>query len=85
MLLVAWGATLLLSRLPEIVLREVIGWDVPWINIAWMVIAAGLIVAAWGVPLLRPLRAYFVVVLTVLVLTTVVDDAAKWQVGARES
>jgi hypothetical protein len=33
MLLVAWGAALLLSRLPEIILREVVGWEVPWINI----------------------------------------------------
>ena len=77
MLLVAWGATLLLSRLPEIVLREVVGWDVPWMNIVWIVIAAGLIVAAWVVPLMRPLRDYFVVMLTVLVLTTVVDPLVR--------
>ena len=72
-LLVAWGATLLLSRLPEIILREVVGWDVPWINIVWIVAAAGFIVAATVVPLLRPLRDYFIVMFTVLVLTTVVD------------
>ena len=77
MLIVAWGATLLLSRLPEIVLREVVGWDVPWINIVWIVAAAGLIVAAWVVPLMRPLRDYFVVMLTVLVLTTVVDPLVR--------
>ena len=76
-LLVAWGTTLLLSRLPEIVLREVVGWDVPWINIFWIVVAAGLIVAASVVPLMRPLRAYFVVMLTVLVLTTVVDPLIR--------
>jgi membrane protease YdiL (CAAX protease family) len=76
-LLVAWGATLLLSRLPEIVLREVVGWDVPWINIVWIVAAAGLIVASSVVPLMRPLRAYFVVMLTVLVLTTVVDPLIR--------
>ena len=74
LLLVAWGTTLLLSRLPEIILREVVGWDVPWINIVWIVVAAGLIVAASVVPPMRPLRAYFVVMLTVLVLTTVVDS-----------
>ena len=77
MLLVAWGATLLLSRLPEIVLREVVGWDVPWINIVWIVVAAGFIVAASVVPLMRPLRDYFVVMLTVLVLTTVVDPLIR--------
>lgn len=76
-LLVAWGATLLLSRLPEILLREVVGWDVPWINIVWIVAAAGLIVAASVVPLMRPLRDYFVVMLTVLVLTTVVDPLVR--------
>ena len=76
-LLIAWGATLLLSRLPEIVLREVVGWDVPWINIVWIVVAAGLIVAASVVPLMRPLRDYFVVMLTVLVLTTVVDPLVR--------
>ena len=32
-LVLAWAMTLLLSRLPEIVLREVVGWNVPWINI----------------------------------------------------
>jgi membrane protease YdiL (CAAX protease family) len=77
MLLVAWGATLLLSRLPEIVLREVVGWDVPWINIVWIVAAAGLIVAASVVPLMQPLRNYFVIMLTVLVLTTVVDPLIR--------
>jgi membrane protease YdiL (CAAX protease family) len=79
MLLVAWGATLLLSRLPEIILREVVGWDVPWINIVWIVVAAGLIVAASVVPLLRPLRDYLIVMLTVLVLTTVVDPLIRGQ------
>ena len=77
MLLVAWGATLLLSRLPEIVLREVAGWDVPWINIVWIVVAAGFIVASSVVPLLQPLRDYFIVMLTVLVLTTVVDPLVR--------
>ena len=76
-LLVAWGATLLLSRLPEIVLREVLGWDVPWINIVWIVLAAGFIVAASVVPSIRPLRDYFVVILAVLVLTTVVDPLVR--------
>jgi membrane protease YdiL (CAAX protease family) len=76
-LLVAWGATLLLSRLPEIVLREVVGWNVPWINIVWIVLAAGFIVAASVVPMMRPLRDYFVVMLTVLVLTTVVDPLIR--------
>jgi membrane protease YdiL (CAAX protease family) len=77
MLLLAWVTTLLLSRLPEIVLREVVGWEVPWINIVWIVLAAGFIVAASVVPLMQPLRAYFVVILTVLVLTTVVDPLIR--------
>jgi membrane protease YdiL (CAAX protease family) len=77
MLLVAWGATLLLSRLPEIILREVVGWDVPWINIVWIVAAAGLIVTASAVPRMRPLRDYFIVMFTVLVLTTVVDPLIR--------
>ena len=72
-LVLAWSMTLLLSRLPEIVLREVVGWDVPTINIVWIVVAAGLIVAASMVPLMRPFRDYLVVMLTVLILTTVVD------------
>jgi membrane protease YdiL (CAAX protease family) len=76
-LLVAWGATLLLSRLPEIILREVAGWDVPWINIVWIVLAVGFIVASSVVSLLRPLRDYFIVMLTVLVLTTVVDPLIR--------
>jgi membrane protease YdiL (CAAX protease family) len=76
-LLVAWSTTLLLSRLPEIVLREAFGWDVPWINIVWIVLAAGFVVAASVVPLMQPLRAYFVVMLTVLVLTTVVDPLIR--------
>jgi hypothetical protein len=52
-------------------------WDVSWINIVWIVVAAGFIVAASVVPLMQPLRAYFVVMLTVLVLTTVVDPLIR--------
>jgi membrane protease YdiL (CAAX protease family) len=77
LLLIACGTTLLLSRLPEIVLREVVGWDAPWINIVWILVAAGFIVAASVVPLMQPLRAYFVVMLTVIVLTTVVDPLIR--------
>jgi membrane protease YdiL (CAAX protease family) len=55
----------------------VVGWDVPWINIVWIVLAAGLIVAASVLPPMRPLGAYFVVILTVLVLTTVVDPLIR--------
>lgn len=76
-LILAWGMTLLLSRLPEIVLREVVGWNVPWINIAWIVVAVGLLVAASVVPPMRPFRDYLMVMLTVLVLTTVVDPLIR--------
>lgn len=73
LLIVAWATTLLLSRLPEIILREAFGWDMPWINLAWIAIAIGLIGVASVLPLVRPLRAYLIVMLTVLVLTTIID------------
>jgi membrane protease YdiL (CAAX protease family) len=76
-LVVAWVVTLLLSRLPEIGLREGLGWDVPWINAAWIAVAIVLIVASTAVTILRPLRDYLVVMLAVLVLTTLVDPLIR--------
>ena len=44
---------------------------------AWIVVAAGLILAASMVPLMRPFRDYLDVMLTVLILTTVVDPLIR--------
>ena len=74
---VAWVATLLLSRLPEIVLREGIGIEAPWINLAWIAIAVALVALGSVAPVVRPFRAYLVVMLTVLILTTVVDPLVR--------
>ena len=76
-LIVAWISTLLVSRLPEIALREGFEADVPWINIAWIAMAATFVGLGAVLPAIRPFRAYFLIILTVLILTTVIDPLIR--------
>lgn len=76
-LLVAWATTLLLSRLPEIVLREAFALEVPWFDAFAIIAGLGLVAAASVIIALRPFRAYFVIMLTVIVLTYVVDPLVR--------
>ena len=80
---VAWIATLLLSKLPLVIARDVLGADIPWITPIWLGTAALLIGATFVWPALKPLRGYFaimgVIVLTSFVFAPLISDSAAWQ------
>ena len=57
----AWIGTLLLSKLPLVIARDILGSDIPWITPAWIVTAVLLIAAAYVWPVLKPLRTYFAI------------------------
>jgi membrane protease YdiL (CAAX protease family) len=82
LILTAWLATLLMSKLPLVIARDVLGADIPWIVPAWLGVAALLFAASFVWQSLRPLRAYFIVI-GVIYLWTVVDalirGTAVWQ------
>ncbi len=82
LLLVAWLAMLLLSRLPQIVLQEV--WAIE-MNYAWWGLVTAVLLIALSLiwPLVRPLRGYFLVMAAVALFTGVLDAplraGALWQ------
>lgn len=82
-LMFAWLGTLLLSRLPEIVLREGLGLDASWIPLVWSLTAAVLLLATFLFRTLVSLRGYFAVLGSVIVLTSIVDPLVRgstsWQ------
>jgi hypothetical protein len=77
LVLAAWVGTLLLSRLPEMVLREILQIETPWIGAYLINAAVVLVVVSSFWSRLRPLRPYFVVMLAVLALTMVVDSLVR--------
>jgi len=82
LILIAWLATLILSKLPLIIARDILGTDIPWITPAWLGIAALLFGTTFVWQSLKPLRSYFIV-LGVIYLWTVIDSlirgTAVWQ------
>jgi len=64
----AWISTLLLSNLPLIIARDLLGSDIPWIVPAWALIAVFLFVMSYAWLVLRPLRGYFVVMGVIMLL-----------------
>ena len=79
---IAWITTLLISRLPEIVLRDIFGLSVPWMPWAVVVLSAVLWVASRVVAGLRPLERYFVVMTVLAVLLAVIPlifGSSAWQ------
>ena len=81
-LLLAWAAMLLMSRLPQIVLKEFFALDVHygW----WLLATAALLIAAtfiWSPT--RPLRGYFLIMATIALFTSLLDapirSSAAWQ------
>jgi membrane protease YdiL (CAAX protease family) len=82
LVLVAWIATLLLSKLPLVITRGILGADIPWIVLAWLGIAALLFAATFVWQSMKPLRSYFVVMGVIYlwtVLDTFVRGTAVWQ------
>ena len=82
LILTAWIATLLLSKLPLVIARDILGTDIRWITSAWLGIAALLFVATFIWQSIKPLRGYFLV-MGVIYLWTVFDSfirgLAFWQ------
>ncbi len=72
LLAVAWIATLLVSRLPEIVLRDVLRVEVPWMPWAVLAIAAALWVVARALPAFAPLHGYFAVMTALAALLVII-------------
>jgi membrane protease YdiL (CAAX protease family) len=79
---IAWITTLLVSRLPEIVLRDIFGLSVPWMPWAVVVLSVVLWVASLVVVRLRPLERYFAVMAVLAVLLAVIPlifGSSAWQ------
>ena len=71
LILAAWLGTLLLSRLPQIILSEMgvipsSDWSLWW----WILMGAGLIALTYLWPAVRPLRSYFLII-TMIYVTTI--------------
>jgi len=78
----AWLGTLLLSKLPLVIARDLLGSDIPWIAPAWIVTAILLIAAGYVWPVLKPLRAYFaimgVILLAPFLLRPWIQQTSLW-------
>lgn len=85
---VALVVTLLISRLPEIVARELFRLDVPWMGWAITALTVVLWVAARFVPALKPLERFLAVMVLVNVLIAglpSVLESSVWQSIVPES
>ena len=81
-LAVAWIATLLISRLPEVVLREGLRLETPWMSWTLVLVSLLLWLTSSLVATLRPLRSYFLVMIavtTMLAVIPVIVESAAWQ------
>jgi membrane protease YdiL (CAAX protease family) len=89
LIVTAWVATLLLSKLPLVIARDILGTDIPWITPAWIGMAILLFTATYIWQRLRPLRAYFLVMGVIWILAgfdPLVRQTAVWQnLFARQS
>jgi membrane protease YdiL (CAAX protease family) len=78
---VALGITLLISRLPEIVAREALGLDVPWMPWAIVVLTIALWLASRFVGALEPFERFLAVMIGVtlaLALLPLITELALW-------
>ena len=85
LILTAWFGTLLLSKLPLVVARDLLGSDIPWITPAWIVTAILLIISTFVWPVLKPLRAYFaimgVIIMAPFILRPLITQSSIWRVS----
>lgn len=83
LLLTAWLGTLLLSKLPLIIARDILGTDIPWIIPAWIGIAVFLFAATYIWTTISPLRGYFIIMGVILLigfwLDPLIHQTAAWQ------
>lgn len=83
LILAAWMAILLLSKLPLVIARDFFGGDIPWITQGWIVAAFLLFASTFVWRALAPLRGFFAVMAVILLVTTAfnpwVSQLAAWQ------
>jgi len=82
LIITAWVATLILSKLPLVIARDILGTDLPWIMPAWIGTAALLFISTYVWQSLRPLRAYFMVmglIWLMAVFAPLLSQTAIWQ------
>jgi len=85
---VALLVTLLISRFPEIVARELLSLDVPWMGWVIVGLTIGLWAAAWAVPVLRKLERFLAVMVAVNVVIAIPPallESSLWQSLVPES
>ncbi len=73
LVLTAWAATLLISNLPLVIARDILGTDIPWIAPAWIGAALLLVAASSAWQALRPLRGYFIIMGLIMLLDSVIN------------
>jgi len=83
LVLTAWLSTLLLSNLPLVIARDVLGTDIPWIFPAWIGVAVLFFASTYVWPALKPLRRYFLMMGVIVMLTFGVNPLVRqsgfWQ------
>jgi membrane protease YdiL (CAAX protease family) len=83
LVLAGWAGTLLLSKLPLVIARDLLGSDIPWIVPGWITAAVLLIALTYLWPAVRPLRVYFatlgLIIVVGFVLSPLATDTTAWQ------
>lgn len=83
LILIAWVSTLLLSKLPLVIARDILDTDIPWIMTAWLGMAALLFVATYFWDPIKPLRGCFLVMGAIFISTGILDpflrQSSIWQ------
>ena len=65
----AWLVTLLISNLPLVIARDVLGSDIPWILPAWLGTVVLFFAATFTWQALKPLRKYLMIMAVVILVT----------------
>jgi membrane protease YdiL (CAAX protease family) len=73
----AWIATLLLSKLPLVIARDLLGSDIPWIVPTWIGTALLFFTATFLWQRLKPLRSYFAILGIILLITAWLDPLLR--------
>lgn len=80
--LAAWISTLLLSKLPLVIARDLLGTDIPWITPFWIGTAVLLFGGSYVWTALKPLRSYFLIMGVIVVvffgIEPVISQSAVW-------
>lgn len=74
---IAWISTLLLSNLPLVISRDLLGGDLPWIRSAWIGMAGLLIAATFLWPAIKPLQGYFIIMAIICLMSYWVDPLIR--------